>query len=350
MGSVGSGERGCIFLIVAFPDAPASSTATGRAAFLSRFRRTLPLLGPLGFPRRGLVRTCNLGLGLDDTQLALDGGHKGIAGALHVVDEGLGLLQYLLAHLDDGNVWITDGRSANPDELKHFPDSKGKGHTVVKFSPEGKVLLTLGTPGVAGDPPQALTEPNDVVTAANGDIFIAEGHGGQNAAAGPTTIARIVKYSRDGKYITSWGKWGKGPGEFRTPHSLAMDSQGRLFVADRGNNRIQIFDSSYQFVDEWRQFGRPNDIFIDVDDTMYVVDAESGDERNPGVRRGIYIGSARDGTVTNYIEPHPSPREQDAALGTMGEGIAVDASGNIYVGEVALSGMTMFMTMGAMAH
>jgi sugar lactone lactonase YvrE len=234
-------------------------------------------------------------------------------------------------HVDrDGNVWITDGRSANPDELKHFPDSKGKGHTVVKFSPGGKVLLTLGTPGVAGDPPQALTEPNDVVTAANGDIFIAEGHGGQNAAAGPTTIARIVKYSRDGKYITSWGKWGKGPGEFRTPHSLAMDSQGRLFVADRGNLRLQVFDQSGTFLFEWTQFSRISGLFIDKNDTLFAADSESSDASNPGWKRGIRIGSARDGQVVSFIpDPELKPAGTSAA-----EGVAVDAAGNVYGAEV----------------
>jgi DNA-binding beta-propeller fold protein YncE len=243
----------------------------------------------------------------------------------------------------EGNVWVTDGRIARGPELEAHPDAATKGNQVVKFSPTGDVLLVLGTPGEEGDPPAALDQPNDVIVAPNGEVLVAEGHG----SAGP---GRISRFAADGTYLGSFGELGSGPGQFNVPHALAFDSRGRLFVADRGNSRIQIFDSSYRFVDEWRQFGRPNDVFIDEDDTMYVLDSESGDERNPGVRRGIYIGSARDGSVTNFIEPHASDRDGEGAYGTMGEGVAVDAAGNIYVGEVSLSGMTMFMPMAQMAH
>ena len=236
----------------------------------------------------------------------------------------------------EGNVWVTDGRIARAAELETHPDAATKGNQVVKFSPTGEVLLVLGTPGSAGDPPAALDQPNDVVVAPNGEILVAEGHG----SAGP---GRISRFAADGTYLGSFGGQGSGPGQFAVPHALAFDSRGRLFVADRGNSRIQVFDSDYELVAEWKQFGRPNDIFIDEDDTMYVVDSESGDERNPGMRRGIYIGSARDGTVTNYVAAHPSDREQDGPHGTMGEGVTVDVAGNIFVGEVSLSGMTMFM-------
>src|SRR5947209_7819313 len=142
----------------------------------------------------------------------------------------------------DGNVWVVDMRGANERELKKSPEAKGKGHTVVKFSPEGKVLLTFGQAGVAGNPPDALTEPCSVAVAPNGDIFITEGHSGQAVNAPPDTVARISRFTKDGKFIKSFGKWGSGPVEFRTPHDIAMDSQGRLFVADRGNMRIQILD------------------------------------------------------------------------------------------------------------
>src|SRR5262245_22604333 len=144
-------------------------------------------------------------------------------------------------HVDrDGNVWVTDGQGKD-----------GKGHVVVKFNQDGKVLLTLGKPGVAGDGPDTFNMPSDVVTAPNGDIFVADGHGGESNA-------RIVKFSRDGKFIKAWGRKGTGPGEFDTPHAIALDSRGRLFVGDRSNNRIQIFDQDGKFLEEWKQFGRPS--------------------------------------------------------------------------------------------
>ena len=234
-------------------------------------------------------------------------------------------------HVDrEGNVWVTDARAATAQELEKFPDAKGKGHQVVKFSPDGKVLLTLGKPGVAGDPPDFLNEPNDVITATNGDIFVADGHSGQNSDAGPATPGRIVKYSKDGKLITSWGKWGKGPGEFRTPHALAFDSRGRLFVADRGNLRLQIFDQSGKFIAEWPQFSRISGLFITPDDTLYAADSESSPTSNPGWRRGIRIGSARDGKVQWFIpDPEVKPTGTSAA-----EGVAVDTAGHVYGAEV----------------
>src|SRR6202011_4445255 len=102
-----------------------------------------------------------------------------------------------------------------------------KGHQVFNFSPDGKVLMTLGKAGVAGESPDTFNAPSAVAVAPNGDIFVADGHGGN-------TNARIVKFSKDGKFIKSWGKKGEGEGEFRTPHTLAFDSKGRLFVGDRG--------------------------------------------------------------------------------------------------------------------
>src|ERR1041384_2174981 len=180
-----------------------------------------------------------------------------------------------------GNVWITDGQG-----------SGGKGQQVFKFSPDGKVLLALGKAGVAGDGPDTFNQPSDVVVGANGDIFVADGHGGN-------TNARIVKFSKDGKFIKTWGKKGTAPGDFDTPHALAIDSKGRLFVGDRANNRIQIFDQDGKFLDQWKQFGRPSGIFIDKNDVIYVTDSESTDRdgygHNPGWRRGIPVGRARDG-------------------------------------------------------
>jgi len=216
----------------------------------------------------------------------------------------------------DGSVWVTDGRSATPEELQKFPDAKGKGHTVVKLSQEGKVLMTLGKPGVAGTGPDTFNQPTDIIIAPNGNIFVSDGHGGDSNA-------RIVKFTKDGKFIKTWGKKGSGPGEFDTPHSLAFDSKGRLFVADRANNRIQIFDQDGTFLDAWKQFGRPSGIVIDKNDTLYAADSQSNEKVNPGFRPGIYIGSAKDGKVTAFILDATTPVPSQ-------EGVAVDAKGNVY--------------------
>src|SRR3954451_19688712 len=154
--------------------------------------------------------------------------------------------------------------------------------------------MTLGKPGVAGETNDTFNRPSAVVTAPNGDIFVADGHGGDSNA-------RIVKFSRDGKFIKAWGRKGTGPGEFAELHAIAMDSSGRLFVADRGNNRIEIFDQNGNFIDEWKQCGRPTAIFIDAGDTIYVADPASSAKLNPGVRRGIRIGSVKDGVVRKMI-------------------------------------------------
>jgi sugar lactone lactonase YvrE len=242
-------------------------------------------------------------------------------------------------HVDrQGNVWVTDGRAASPDELKKFPDAKGKGHTVVKFSPDGKVLLTLGKPGMAGDPPGLLNEPNDVVVAPNGDIFVGDGHSGQNLKAPPDTVARIVKYDRNGKFIKSWGKLGGAPGEFRTPHALVIDQRGRLIVADRGNMRLQVFDQDGKFITEWKQFSRVSGMYI-RNDILYAIDSESNATNHPGWRKGVRIGSANDGRVRFFIPPHMTTTPEGAA----GEGVAVDAAGDVYGAEVTVRGLTKYI-------
>jgi DNA-binding beta-propeller fold protein YncE len=203
-----------------------------------------------------------------------------------------------------GNVWVVDGRG---DERR--------GHVVVKFSPEGEVLLTIGQPGVAGEGPYTLNRPSDVAIARNGDIFVADGHTGMD------TNMRILKYAPDGTFIKEWGRKGPAPGEFDGSHGLAFDSQGRLFVADRENNRLQIFDQDGNFIDAWTQFGTPSGLYITPDDILYVADYGAG----------IRIGSARDGRVTDFI----AAANWNTESVRVGEAVAVDASGVIYVGENA---------------
>lgn len=214
----------------------------------------------------------------------------------------------------DDNIWVTDGNGKD-----------GKGHQVFKFSQDGKVLLTLGKAGVAGDGPDTFNRPTDVAVAPNGDMFVSDGHGGDSNA-------RIVKFTRDGKFIKAWGKKGSGPGEFDIPHSLAFDSKGRLFVADRNNNRIQIFDQEGRFLDQWTQFGRPSGVYIDKKDILYVADSESGSvaKDRAQFKRGIRIGSAKTGLVTALI---PDPNE-NATGSSAAEGVAADAQGNVYGAEV----------------
>jgi hypothetical protein len=218
----------------------------------------------------------------------------------------------------NNNVWVTDGDG-----------EAGKGHQVFEFGQDGRVLMTLGKAGVAGDGPDTFNKPSDVLIAPSGNIFVADGHG-------PGSNARIVKFSADGRFIKAWGKQGSGPSEFNNPHSLAMDSKGRLFVADRGNSRIQIFDQDGIFLEEWRQFGRPSGVFIDKNDVLYVADSESNMARNPGFRRGIRIGNVRDGKVVAFIpDPVLNPGEGlEPGNGTAAEGVAADDAGNVYGAEV----------------
>jgi DNA-binding beta-propeller fold protein YncE len=233
----------------------------------------------------------------------------------------------------DGNVWVTDGRAANESELAKFPNEKGKGHTVTKFSPDGRVLMRLGKPGVGLRGPDTFDEPNDVITAPNGDIFVADGHSGQNPKAPPGTTARIVKLTSEGRFVKEWGRLGSGPGEFRTPHALAMDSRGRLFVADRGNHRIQIFDQEGTFLAEWKQFSRVSGLFITPNDMLYAIDSESSPDRHPNWKTGIRIGTTNADTVLQFIPPHDNGTFQGAA----GEGVAVDRDGHVYAAEGPLS-------------
>jgi hypothetical protein len=240
-------------------------------------------------------------------------------------------------HVDqDGNVWVTDPLP---------PDGRGGGgdvgQQVTKLSPTGEILLQLGTRKVTGNGPNELSSPSDVVVGRNGDIFVADGHG-------EGTNERIVKYDRTGKFIKAWGKPGNGPcgaGEFSSLHALAMDSQGRLFIGDRDNNRIQIYDQDGNYIDCWYQFSRPSGIYIDADDNMFVADSESldgpdngKDLAHPGWNRGIRIGSAKDGSVKYFI-PDPDPRSISSAA----EGVtAIKGGAVVYGAEVGPPGLVRY--------
>jgi peptidylamidoglycolate lyase len=192
--------------------------------------------------------------------------------------------------LRDGFVWIADRQMQQ----------------VLKFDGGGRLLMSLGQKGVAGSnaSTDAFNGASDVVTAPNGDIFVADGEGGNT---------RVVKFSQDGTFIKSWGTKGAGQGELNTPHNIAMDSKGRVWVCDRGNKRLQIFDQDGNYVDQMTQFGTPAAIFITKDDVLYVAASEP-DNR-------VAIGTT-EGKVLESIEGLNYPH-----------GIAVDSTGALYVAE-----------------
>jgi DNA-binding beta-propeller fold protein YncE len=220
-------------------------------------------------------------------------------------------------HVDpEGNIWVTDS-----GPFYAAGQTAGKGFQVFKFTPEGKLLMTLGKAGVGVAGQETFVGPTDVVVNARGEVFVADGH---TPRPGTPDGDRIVKLSKDGKFVRAWGaRKGSGAGEVIGPHRLALDSQGRLFVADRGNRRIQIFDQDGTFLDQWTQFGSPSGIWIDKRDTLYVA--------VPGQDGGIRIGNAKTGTVTTVIS------------GTSPEVALADAEGKVYSGLVGGQNLQQFV-------
>jgi sugar lactone lactonase YvrE len=233
-------------------------------------------------------------------------------------------------HVDpQGNVWIAD-----------FAGNKEgtKGHQVHKFSPKGEKLLSLGIAGKPGNADGQFNQPNDVVVGPDGSIYVSDGHDGQgmttNAAIAEGlkrgATARISKFSPDGKFIKSWGQLGVRHGEFRTPHALVFDAKGRLWVADRGNHRIEIFDQDGKYLESRYMYGRISGIFI-RGNTVYAIDSESGPLNHPNWRNGVRIGPLDEDRITAFIPPFE--RDDRVYQGTAGEGVAVDSDGNVYAAE-----------------
>lgn len=217
------------------------------------------------------------------------------------------------------HIWLTDNRAEG-----------GRGAQVFEFDPGGKLLRTLGKAGVSAVGPDSFAEPNAVLVAPGGSIFVADGHTPNKDPA------RIVKFDASGRFVKAWGTRGAGPGQLEVPHALAMDSKGRLFVGDRWNNRVVIFDQDGRFLDAWTQFGRPSGVYIDRNDMLYVADSESRESTgygyHPGWKRGLRIGSARTGRVTAFIpDAAPNPDKQ-ATSGA--EGITADERGAVYGAQV----------------
>ena len=234
-------------------------------------------------------------------------------------------------HVDDeGNVWVTDFATN---------DEGTKGQQVHKFSPTGKLLLSLGTPGQTGNDSRHFNQPNDVVVGPDGSIYVSDGHSGQGMTTNQQMAegrangltARIMKFAPDGTFIKQWGQIGVRHGEFRTPHAVDFDSQGRLWVADRGNHRLEIFDQDGNYLESRYMFSRVSGIFITDDDMLYAIDSESSPTSHVGWRNGVRIGHIDHDHVTGFIPPFE--RDDRVYQGTAGEGVAVDADGNVYAAE-----------------
>ena len=246
--------------------------------------------------------------------------------------KGFGAGMFLFPHgmtVDSRDrIWVTDQQSKD-----------GKGAQVFAFDRSGKVLLALGKPGVSAPGTDTFAEPTAVLVSPQGTIFVADGH---SSGKGP---ARIVKFDAEGRFLKTWGERGPGADQLEVPHTLAMDSRGRLFVGDRWNDRIQIYDQDGRLLDSWTQFGRPSGLYIDRRDTLYAADSESrtpkGYGHHPGWKRGIRIGSARDGRVTAFI-PDTAP-DPDKSATSGAEGVWADPQGVIYGARVLEKGIARFV-------
>ncbi len=229
-----------------------------------------------------------------------------------------------------GNVWVTDFA---------VDTARRKGYQVHKFSPTGELLMSLGVAAVSGNDGAHFFEPNDVIVAPDGSIFVSDGHSGQgmttqqamDAGRANNQTARIMKFSADGTFIKQWGQIGHLHGEFRTPHSMAFDSRGRLWVADRGNHRIEIFDQEGNYLESRYQFGRISGIFITPQDMVYTIDSESSPTSHPNWVNGVRVANLDEDWIIGFIPAFPA--DTRPYQGAAGEGIAVDADGNVFAGE-----------------
>jgi len=226
-------------------------------------------------------------------------------------------------HVDsDGNVWVTDFAGN---------DAGTRGHQVHKFSPDGELLMSIGVAGQPGSEPGQLNQPNDVIVAPDGSIFVSDGHDGQgDPPYDEGATGRIIKFAADGTYIKEWGQIGSLHGEFRTPHAMKFDDQGRLWVVDRGNHRLEIFDQEGNYLDSRYMYGRISDIFISGG-MVYAIDSESSPARHFPWMNGVRIGPVDEDRITGFIPPHDA--DTRPYQGAAGEGVAVDADGNVYAAE-----------------
>lgn len=244
---------------------------------------------------------------------------------------------------NQGNLWTSDTNDKDTAFDMSAKNAAGHliGQTVLKLSPAGKVLMTIGKDG-GGNGPYLFDRPTGVAIAANGDIFVADGHSPNKSKS-----ARIVKYSAKGAFIKEWGKLGSSPGDFNEPHDINIGgSKGYVYVADRRNNRVQVFDQDGKFIAAWKQFGQPSSVYVDRHDNIYVgaTYQSSGSMFGPNNGpndRAIVIGNAITGEL-KYLIPDPGDLSKMTDTGTSASGISTDEQGNIFVADVGFNNLRKY--------
>jgi len=254
---------------------------------------------------------------------------------------GVGLFAYPHGFTVDesGNLWVSDVNDEATILGMSAKNAEGviRGQEVLKLGPSGKVLMMLGKEGVAGNGPDTFDRPTGIAIGRNGDIFVTDGH-----APNAHNSGRVVKFSKDGKFIKSWGHLGSAPGDFDEPHDIFVGgSQERVYVADRKNSRIQVFNQDGNFIAAWKQFGQPSSVFVSKDDTIYIGTAFPDPSAKKGQLRGIVVGNAKDGSLKAFIPDPADPDKLD--VGTTASGIAADAAGSIYAADVAAHNLRKYV-------
>jgi sugar lactone lactonase YvrE len=183
-------------------------------------------------------------------------------------------------------------------------------HAVHRFTIDGELLETYGTPGQPGAPGTPFNMPTKAVMAPSGEIFVADGYGQE----------RVHRFSSQGELLCSWGSMGDGAGQFDTPHGIWADRRGRVLVADRANDRVQVFNTDGMFLTEWTGLGWPNDLYVDENDHVYIAEAH----------QGISVFDL-DGNLLARWGKGPDSGEPFA---DMPHGLCVDSHGDLYVAEV----------------
>ena len=163
--------------------------------------------------------------------------------------EGLFIRPHAIRVDPEGNIWTVDNDT----------------HQVLKMDPSGRIRMVVGRRGQSGETEETFNRPTDVAFAANGDFYVSDGY----------VNSRVVRFSKEGRYITAWGKKGDGEGEFNLPHSVAVDRQGRVYVGDRENYRLQVFDANGKFLTQWKHVGSPWGLDMQPDQTLFIADGHN---------------------------------------------------------------------------